>query len=590
MVSLKKSLRVLFFVLFLIPVISLSLIFIYFLYDTMLDREMKNVQTSLAQTELIFNNTLRQVRNLSDRIYISKPLQNVMLKKYDDIQQVYSDYSKLDYLESYLHSSAETGSFRIYTHNQTLLDNQFIIKVTPNIMAEDWYERARRIKGQPFWIYKQDSISKKYYLSLIRSLWSSSNGEFVGVLVINVNPIPIQNNLSNLIYQTAILFDNEVLYTSDETITDSDKLLLIKNAKNPSFLSKMQRITFHGERVGIFTEMFSPENTVGLSFFISYIIPIKQLYNSIYFILLVSLLVIIILILLSYFVIAIYSNYINERVKKVQKGISNVIENNFEISSSIGGNDEFSQIYENLYEMSGNIKNLIDKVYTQNLEKEQLAARQSEISFKMLSAQINPHFLFNTLETIRMKSITRGEKEVATMLKLLASLLRYNLTVKGKPVPLIDEINAIQNYLNIQHMRFGERISYDVVTLCDIQHLSILPLLIQPIVENSFTHGLESKESGGFIYIFVNYEEEANQKVLTISVKDNGCGISEEKLAEIRKNLAVQGGGILVEKNSNSIGMYNVNERIKLFYGEKSGISIESKVGEGTTVFLKIYQ
>jgi len=570
---------------FLIPVISLSVVFISFLYNTMLNWEMENVQTSLVQTEMIFNNALNQVRNLSDRIYINKQLQNIMLKDYQDIQEVYSDYSNFNFFENYLHSTGEVASFRIYSENQSLLDNQFIIKASNQIRAQDWYENAKKVRGQPFWIYKQDSLSKKYYLSLVRSLWSSTNGKFVGILVINVDPLSIQQNLSHLLFETAILFDNEVLYTSSDSFTEEDKALLIHAAKDPSSLSKMQKFSFHGERVGIVTEKFSPANTVALSFFISYVIPIKQLYNSTFLIMLISSGVIIIMIFLSFIMFLIYSNYINERVKKVQKGISNVVVNNFEISNSIGGNDEFSQIYEALYEMSGNIKNLIEKVYTQNLEKEVLAARQSEISFKMLSTQINPHFLFNTLETIRMKSITKGEKEVATMLKLLASLLRYNLSVKGKPVPLIDEINAVQNYLNIQHMRFGDRISYDVVTLCDIQKLSILPLLIQPIVENSFTHGLENKVSGGFIYIFVNSEKVNNQQLITISVKDNGCGISEEKLREIRQKLENKNP----EQYSNSIGMINVNTRIKLFYGEKSGVSIESCLGQGTTVFIKIY-
>ena len=139
----------------------------------------------------------------------------------------------------------------------------------------------------------------------------------------------------------------------------------------------------------------------------------------------------------------------------------------------------------------------------------------------MLSNQINPHFLFNTLETIRMKAISASDKEVANMLKLLASLLRYNLSVRGKPVPLYNELEAIQNCLAIQHMRFGNRISYDIVTMCDVKKLDILPLLIQPIVENSFSHGLEDKVSGGFIYIIISSENVNHCDRITICVKDN---------------------------------------------------------------------
>ena len=123
----------------------------------------------------------------------------------------------------------------------------------------------------------------------------------------------------------------------------------------------------------------------------------------------------------------------------------------------------------------------------ENQNKNQMDARMNEIRYKMLASQINPHFLFNTLETIRMKAISSGDKEVATMLKMLAALLRYNLSVKDQCVPLIKELDSIQNYLNIQHFRFGERVSFDVATTCDVQNLMILPLLFSRPCKNEFS-------------------------------------------------------------------------------------------------------
>ena len=218
-----------------------------------------------------------------------------------------------------------------------------------------------------------------------------------------------------------------------------------------------------------------------------------------------------------------------------------------------------------------------------NNNEQHIDSIQLEMRYKMLSSQINPHFLFNTLETIRMKALGSGDREVATMLRILASLLRYNLSVEGKPVPLIKELEAIQNYLNIQHFRFGERISYDIVTTCDVQNIMILPLLIQPIVENSFLHGLENRVSGGFIYILINTEA-ASPDDLFITVKDNGCGMDEDEIHSLYQRM----NDLKADENSTSIGMANVNSRIKLFYGEKYGITIESEPGEGTSVTLRI--
>ncbi|MCR4742144.1 MAG: hypothetical protein K5866_04645, partial [Treponema sp.] len=132
--------------------------------------------------------------------------------------------------------------------------------------------------------------------------------------------------------------------------------------------------------------------------------------------------------------------------------------------------------------------------------------------------------------------------------------------------------------------RFGNRVSYDIVTMCDVTNLDILPLLIQPIVENSFSHGLEDKVSGGFIYIVISSEKVNNQDRITISVKDNGNGISEEKLEEIRYKLI----NYKKEDSSNSIGLINVQSRIKMYYGPEFGITINSDVGEGTEVIINI--
>ena len=227
------------------------------------------------------------------------------------------------------------------------------------------------------------------------------------------------------------------------------------------------------------------------------------------------------------------------------------------------------------------LKRLIAEVHQQNIEKQQLAARQNEIRFKMLSTQINPHFLFNTIETIRMKALSSGQKEIATMLRMLASLLRYNLSVKGSPVPLSKELEAVDNYLKIQQMRFGSRVSYEVLVTGNQDDVMVLPLLIQPLVENSFSHGLEDRLSGGMIYIIINVcdsplEENKSQKSLDIIVKDNGCGIPEEKLQQLRENLAL----VKQEDTGTSIGIENVNSRIKLYYGNEYGMKI------GTTVTL----
>jgi two-component system, sensor histidine kinase YesM len=579
-ISIKKSLLMIFTTIFFVPVITISIIFVCYLYNTIISWELDKMQKSLVQTEQNFDNVLFEIRNFSDRIYINKQLQNVILTDYNNIQDVYSDYSKLSFLDDYLHSNEMIENFRIYTENQNLLDNSFIMKSTNFIKASKWYENAVLFKGQPLWGYNKDVFTKKDYLCLYRSIWGMDRGEFIGVLVINLKPSVIQKIIQNQGFETAIFFDNKLLYTSKKlSNSDDQKLINIINTKETSS-KKLISVDIEGINNGVLFTEFNPKNSVSLKFNIMYMIPQSQLYEATLYIVIITILFLSIMIILSLFVIFFFSRYIDSRVVKVQMGISNIVTKNFEISSSIGGNDEFEEIYKALYTMSCDVKTLINQVYVQNIEKEKLLSKQNEIRLKILTTQMNPHFLFNTLETIRMKSLASGDKEVSTMLKLLASLLRYNLTSKGKLVPLTEEINAIQNYLNIQHIRFGDRVTYDVITMCEIKDCKILPFILQPLVENSFSHGLEDKIKDGFIYILINEE---NDKLI-ITVKDNGNGMSDERKNEIMIKMNSEN----TEDTSSSIGLANVNSRLKLFYGEEYGLQINSKENVGTDIIITI--
>ena len=141
----------------------------------------------------------------------------------------------------------------------------------------------------------------------------------------------------------------------------------------------------------------------------------------------------------------------------------------------------------------------IEEVYIEKIQKEQLRASQKEAEFKMLANQINPHFLYNTLETIRMKAFCNGDKEIADIVKKLGKIMRRNLEVSGKMVSLKSELDIIDSYLQIQSMRFEGMVKYELNIESSIKNdeYEILPLLLQPVVENAFVHGLEEKKEKG---------------------------------------------------------------------------------------------
>ncbi|MEJ9319080.1 sensor histidine kinase, partial [Halalkalibacterium halodurans] len=192
-----------------------------------------------------------------------------------------------------------------------------------------------------------------------------------------------------------------------------------------------------------------------------------------------------------------------------------------------------------------------------------------------------PHFLFNTLESIRMKSHMKGETEIAKVVKQLGKLMRKSLEVTGHHIPLRNELDMVRCYLEIQTFRYGDRLHYELYIDPQSEMVEILPLIIQPLVENAVIHGLERTEDGGTVTISTI----VNGNDLTVIVNDDGCGMDEEKLEAIQNMLHHP-----QEVDGNKIGLLNVHKRLQLTYGKTSGLIIESAKGKGTCVRFTISQ
>jgi two-component system sensor histidine kinase YesM len=175
-----------------------------------------------------------------------------------------------------------------------------------------------------------------------------------------------------------------------------------------------------------------------------------------------------------------------------------------------------------------------------------------------------------------MKAHLNGDEEIAEVTKLLGKLMRKNLEIGNEIVTIESEIELVKSYLDIQIFRYGDRINYEInYESEDIKAYKILPLIIQPIVENSIVHGLESKQGGGNVKINLAWKHSN----LVITVEDNGGGISAEKLDDILVSFDQ-----LEETPGKHVGLKNVHQRIKLFYGENFGLRIYSGTGVGTRI------
>ena len=213
--------------------------------------------------------------------------------------------------------------------------------------------------------------------------------------------------------------------------------------------------------------------------------------------------------------------------------------------------------------MNSRILNLIDKNNEAN-------KKEKEYHIQALNAQINPHFMYNTLDTINWMAKDLKAKDISKMITSLSRILRYSISKKEDIVTLQEEINCIKNYLNIYEERYEKAFTSEFQIDDDILEYKTFKMLLQPLVENCLTHGFSREMKGG--HIRIAGKKEGEDAVLRII--DNGEGMTRERIFYV------------LSQDSDRIGLSNINQRLKLLYGEKYGLVIESTPGEGTEIII----
>ncbi|MCM3239963.1 sensor histidine kinase [Heyndrickxia oleronia] len=244
--------------------------------------------------------------------------------------------------------------------------------------------------------------------------------------------------------------------------------------------------------------------------------------------------------------------------------------------------DELKLLTETFNQMRRNIVGLVNEIK----DKSELDTLLKEMELKSLQNQINPHFLFNTLNNISKMAYLEDAHETTRLIEAVSTLLRYNLENIDKPSTLKDEVNCVKEYFYIQQTRFGDRISFKTVIDERCMYANIPRLTLQPIVENAFIHGVESKEEGGRITLTIYQTKDQ----IVIEVADDGNGMEQSIISQLLKGETNEQRltGKRATGHSTGIGVKNVMKRLQLFYQQKDVMDIESKLGEGTVFRLKL--
>lgn len=536
-----------------IPMTIMGLVWYNQTRTILMKQEKSSIENYLTQAVSNMDNQLRIYNNLSDYIAFNQQISHVVSHEYDSYYDMYNQFSNVldPMLASLKYFHSDINQITIYTKNNVVKHNTTLAPIT-EIENEDWY---KIIKGNNdiHWFVSQDE--KKVFC--VRNIPTLENNYEVGVLYVQV--------------------DYEKLFESFKQMNDSNYGIFIMDELGDNIfnfdqfedLNKSRKMTFDEFNKGIGKEniyTIVTAHSVNNNWTVSLYKPQKLIYESTNFMITGNVIAIILLIVFSVIITSVLSKVMVSGLEKLRANMEEVEKGNMEITVKSNNEDEVGALIRGFEKMIIQIKALIEDVYESRLI-------QKDYEMKALQAQINPHFLYNSLSLINWMALETDQEDISKITLSLSTFYRTALN-KGKNILRVrDEIKNMRSYLDIQLMMHDHEFDVDVEIDECILDYNILNLILQPLIENAIDHGIDLKTNGrGGIKII---GKKQNDEIVLI-VSDNGVGMSKEQAESILTN------------KSNGYGVKNVNERIKLYYGEQYQLKIESEIGIGTKVKVTI--
>ncbi|GKX31792.1 hypothetical protein SH1V18_42720 [Vallitalea longa] len=568
-IKIKNKLILSFVLVVFIPVLFVGV----FLTDNMkknaMEQSVREAKGDVDRIESELLEILELSELIENKIIADLKVYEIISREYCDALEIFRNYSSYTTLSDYEITYRDIEDIRIYVENSTLLDNLDFMQATDEIKNKKWYQKAVEANGKITCEYYYDKIKNKNFLAINRYYRNTKNKAVIMILV-------------DIDYLVSLIEDE----TFETMIIDNNGNIIVSKIPDEigTNINDLEEVDFNNEQ-GLWVTNYRGKrsqmivhtvtnNKVNEQMQIVAAFPIEKILKSANQASMLGLSVILISLTTATILIIIFSNGFAKRIKQIRNDMNRVSQGDFGNVSVINGDDEIGQLSRNLNTMVKSIKDLMAEITDMHEKEQEFLINQEKIRFEMLANQINPHFLFNVLESIRMKAHLQGEKEISNIVKLLGQLIRRNLELTNDIVSIEEELKFVESYFTIQKFRFGESISYDIKVEESLEKYCILPLIIQPIVENSIIHGIGVKGGNGHVLIDIRRIND----YLSIVIEDNGIGMEKEKLKELKESLMGK------DSTNNRIGLKNIEERIHFYYGSSYGLEIDSDIDIGTKV------
>ena len=574
--KLKYRFFIIFSALAVVPLLLFSYI-AYTHYTSLSNAQITGTSSNIVEQAVKETNSVfADMQHILELVQYTSPNEETILQDLRKFAGANAKYSDRDIYEANRKMKAEfqnlvfstenvNGIF-IFTPSKVVLGqgygNGVDVRSDYDPEGEEWYENTLDLEGK---IYV-DGVKKRDYLlndtpsiSFSMCVYDVYSREFLGVLYINCNPEIFSLDTVNVLPEATeftVTRDGEVLYKSSamgESVPE-------ENIKEDTIIRYEREIS--GEGVTL-TAIFDKAG-LAADFRMTLYVMVSAL--VVFFIIFIA---------LSYFL----ARYLTRPITALSHIMAHPREKHRVMESPyLNRTDEIGTLYNQYRTMLEENNRYIKSEYENKMIL-------MDTQMKALESQINAHFLYNTLEAINSLAEIEGSEDISTMALALGDMFRYSIKTKGALVPLEKELAHVQNFVAIQQIRFDNGFLFKMDVPEELLSCQILKLILQPLVENALYHGLLHCNAGSTIYLSAKKEN----KIICFSVADDGVGMEPEVLEQLQKMLnETPKFRELNQRENGSIGLKNINARIKLYYGEDYGLTIESEQGTGTTVQIRV--
>lgn len=567
--NLKKKLHILYIFCMLIPLIITDSVILFIVIHSEQVKQQHVMENDASAVQYSLSGSVESAATKAKNIYMNRYIEEFLNTQYEkplDYVTGYQTFMKNSLFETSM--GTDNMQVTMYADNKTIINGGRFCRLS-EIQETEWYRYLQESgKDEVVYFYYDDwkcpAVEPKRRVLFIRKLNFFGLESCEKVVKVELDYSSLVRDLDNMNYESLIYIcrDGKILLSNNGLNYVGQPFQELQEKKSEGY---RKEINVYGENL----EILVYKGSTGVW---------PQIWNHMPLIFLLVL----VNTVLPWILMRQINRSFTTRVEELSKAFENVDAERLQEVPHVRGKDEIGSLMQNYNRMAARLNELIQTVYKDRLREQEMDIARQNAELLALQSQVNPHFLFNALESIRMHSILKKEYETADMVGKLAVMERQNVDWSTDFVEIKKELEFVEAYLGLQKYRFGDRLSYEIDIKPECEELKIPRLTLVTFVENACVHGIENKTAPCWIFVRVYQEKED----ICIEVEDTGCGMDEEKVEDIRDKMC--NASIEKLKTKGRVGMINACLRLKMITDNRVRFLIESEEGVGTAIQIQI--